>query len=74
MEINANNQPTDRRKALLKAGAWMIILGTGPLAIVGSLSAIGFTVSDNLVGLGLLSFLTLPIAIIVLIIAAFSPK
>lgn len=63
-------QHTSRRRKLLKAGWWLLILGTGPVLLIGGLSSLGFPVSDNPIGLVFLAMLTFPVAITLLIVGA----
>ncbi len=54
----------------LKIGAFIFLFGCGPLLLIILLLALGFNVSDNPIGLGLLFFVSMPTAVIFLAIGA----
>lgn len=53
---------------LARAGKWILILGSGPLLVFILLYWLGFPVSDNPIGLGLLFFFTAPVGVLLLTI------
>lgn len=63
-----------KRDKFIKFGKWLLIGGTGPLLLINLLSLLRFPVSDNPIGLALLFIVTFPLAIILLIIGALTPR